>query len=306
MNELGYNKPLYIMAFDHRASFAKKVLGWEKEDLSPEDLLAMQPYKQIIFDAIVGLVDSGKVQKDEVAVLVDEATGDPVLRAASSQGIKTILTVEKSGQEEFSFEYGDNFAAHIEKYNPTFAKVLIRYNPEDTDESNARQQKSLKVINDYCKAQNLKFLIEPLIPATEEELIEVGGDKKIYDTMLRPGLEVRMIAELQGAGIEPDVWKLEGLGTKENYEAVVAQARYGERKNVSVVILGREASVEQVDAWLETGAQVEGVNGFAIGRTIFEEALKELVQEKISQDEAKAKIAENFLHFYNTFKHAKA
>jgi 5-dehydro-2-deoxygluconokinase len=293
------------MAFDHRASFAKKVLGWKKEELSTDELHQMQPYKQIIYDAIIGLIKDKKVQAEEVAILIDEETGEAILRDATTHGIRTILTVEKSGQEEFQFEYGDGFREHIKLFGPTFAKVLIRYNPEGDAELNERQTQRLKILSDYCKESGVKFMIETLIPATQDELIEVGGDKQVYDDTLRPLLEVRMIADLQEAGVEADVWKLEGLSKKEDYQAVVNQARFDGRDDVAVVILGREATFEQVDEWLMAGAVVNGVNGFAIGRTIFEAPLSKLVQKIIDHDEAKKLIADNFYHFYTTFKKAK-
>ena len=44
--------------------------------------------------------------------------------------IITACPAEKSGQDEFDFEYGEDFARHIEAFDPTFCKVLVRYNPE--------------------------------------------------------------------------------------------------------------------------------------------------------------------------------
>jgi 5-dehydro-2-deoxygluconokinase len=303
--KIGYNQPLYIMAFDHRGSFAKKVLGWTKEELSKDELHQMQPFKQIIYDAIKQLISDKKILAEEIGILVDEETGDSILRDATAQGIRTILTVEKSGQEEFQFEYGDGFREHIKTYGPTFAKVLIRYNPEGDAEVNERQKHRLKILSDYCKESGVKFMIETLIPATQEEMIEVDGDKQAYDKTLRPLLEVRMIADLQAAGIEADVWKLEGLEKQADYEAIVEQARFDGRDDVSVVVLGREATFDQVDEWLNVGAKVHGVTGFAIGRTIFEAPLSKFVQKIITRDEAQKLIADNFLHFYNVFKLAK-
>lgn len=290
---------MYIMAFDHRASFAKMIFG--KEQLSAEETQTARHYKHVIYQGLLMAVSKG-VPKTEAAVLVDEYSGDKVLVDAKGEGISIILTTEKSGQKEFMFEYGQDFGAHIEKYKPQFTKALVRYNPENDAEINRRSSEQLKILSDYSHERGYKFLIEPLVPATENQLNLAGGDKAKYDQELRPDLTVRMIKELQDAGVEPDIWKIEGLNLPEQYEKVVGQAKSGGREKVSIVILGRGESPEGVEKWLKAGKAVKGVIGFAIGRTIFADALAKLHKAETSEEEAIQKICENYLMFYNIFK----
>jgi myo-inositol catabolism protein IolC len=310
MNNLGYTQPLFIMACDHRASFAKGIFGVTDENWSPELTETIRDYKYLIYQGLLKAIEQG-VPKDHAAILIDELTGDKVLKEAKQTGIATILTVEKSGQDEFTLEYGEDFAAHIVKYGPTFTKALVRYNPDGDLELNGRQRKKLKVLGDYCHQNGLKFLIEPIIPATPQQLAEVAGDKHRYDAELRPDLTIRMITEMQNDGVEVDIWKIEGLEDPISYEEIIAkarqgggqarqgggQAREGGRENVSIVVLGRGESDEAVDKWLEAGKKVNGVIGFAIGRTIFMQPLIDLQTQKIGQDEAINQICSNYLGF---------
>src|SRR5581483_8338994 len=115
---------------------------------------------------------------------------------------KLSMPVEKSGQNEFDFQYGDDFGAHIERFDPDFSKVLVRYNPDDPDtEMNARQLDKLKTLADWLHAHDRKFLFELLVPATDEQPSSVSGDSDRYDTELRPELMRRAIEEIQAYGI---------------------------------------------------------------------------------------------------------
>lgn len=298
--DLGYTHPLFILPFDHRTSFMKKMFGISAEP-KEEQVEYISGFKRIIFEGFKRGVESG-VPKEQAAILVDEQFGDAVLRDAIASGYTVCLATEKSGQDEFDFEYGqEGFAEHIEKYHPAIVKVLLRYNPEGDKEMNARQRARLKILSDYCHNHGYKFLIEPLIPATEEQLAKVEGSEHRYDTEIRYQLMVQMIQELQEYGVEPDIWKIEGLEDPGQYEAVVVQARSLGRDNVSAIVLGRGANATQVEKWLRAGAKVKGIIGFAIGRTIFWEPLAEFRDGKISREQAVGQIAQNYQHFYQVF-----
>ena len=297
--ELGYQKPLFILPFDHRSSFIKNMFGITGQPTSEQSQQVIE-LKNIIYDGFSQAVKDG-VPADYAAILVDEQFGDAVLRQAKQAGFTVCLSVEKSGQDEFDFEYGDQFQDHIKKYQPTFAKALIRYNPESDLAMNRRQQERLKRLTDFCHSEGFKFLIEPLVPATAAQLEKVNGDKERYDNELRPQLMVTMIKELQAGGVEPDIWKIEGLNHEAEYKMIVEQARSGGRKNVGAIILGRGADEKGVETWLRAGANVNGMMGFAIGRTIFWQPLKDYTENKISRADATAEIAKRFYHFYQVF-----
>jgi len=298
-NELGYEKSLFILAFDHRASLMKKLFG--DGEPTAEQKARFSDYKFLIYQGLEKGIELG-VPKEDAALLVEEEYGDKVLRDAKSKGYRFILTTEKSGQDEFEFQYGEDFPAHIEKYQPTFTKALVRYNPEGDKELNARQAEKLKILSDYSHEHGYKFLIEPIIAATEAQLASVGNDKKRYDEELRPVLAVEMVRQLQEAGIEPDIWKIEGMNRPENYQKFMEQARSGGRDQVGAVVLGRGESEEAVARWLEAGAKVPGILGFAIGRTIFMQALLDYQAGRVSREGVIIDIGENYRKFYAIFK----
>jgi 5-dehydro-2-deoxygluconokinase len=210
--------------------------------------------------------------------------------------------VEKSGQEEFDFEHGEDFNKHIEAFHPTFCKVLVRYNPEGDQALNARQSSRLKQLSEYLhKESQSMFMFELLVPALKTQLKQFKGDKGAYDLELRPQLMVRAIQELQDAGVEPDVWKIEGLDRREQCESVVAVGRRGGRAKVGYIVLGRGEDDVKVREWLTTAANVAGFIGFAVGRTSFWEPLVSLRQAAVTREGAVAAIANRYLEFVNIF-----
>src|SRR5215207_8067330 len=301
---LGYDGKLYILAFDHRGSFQKKMFGIDGEPTAEEtDRIAEA--KRLIFDGMLRAVEQG-AEAGATGVLVDEQFGAPknIPGDAKQRGLLLAMPVEKSGQNEFDFEYGDDFGAHIEQYNPDFSKVLVRYNPDGDAEMNERQTVRLKRLSDWLHEHDRKFLFELLVPAEDNQLEQVGGDSDRYDAELRPELMRRTIVAFQDAGVEADIWKIEGIDTQEDCDLIAQTARRGGRDGVVCVVLGRGANDEKVDHWLRQGAPVEGYAGFAIGRTIWWDALKGFLDGNIEREGAAQQIADNYLRFVQVYDEA--
>src|SRR5213593_4779881 len=249
----GFDRPLYVLPFDHRGSFETGMFGW-KGALTSEQTAQIAATKQVIYDGFKTAVAAG-VHKEKAGILVDEQFGAAILREAAAQGYVTACPAEKSGQEEFDFEYGDDFAKHIEAFHPTFCKVLVRYNPEGDKALNRRQAARLKRLSQYLHDKSRSgFMFELLVPAEQKQLDGLGGDKKAYDLELRPRLMVQAIEQLQEAQIEPDVWKVEGLARREDCESIVGTARRNGRDRVGCIILGRGEDAKQVRDWLTVAA----------------------------------------------------
>jgi len=293
---LGYDGKLYILAFDHRGSFQKKMFGIEG-DPSPEQTETISDAKKLIFEGMLQAVSRG-AEASATGVLVDEQFGSDIPQQAPEHGLKLAMPVEKSGQNEFDFEYGSDFGHHIEAFDPDFSKVLVRYNPMDDPELSQRQLGKLKELADWLHAHGRKFLFELLVPATDDQLAQVGGDADRYDAELRPELMRRAIEEIQNFGIEVDIWKIEGVDAREDAVMLAEQARTGDgREGVPCVLLGRGASTEKVEEWLRAAATVDGFIGFAIGRSIWWDALKGFLSKDLDRDAAVSRVADNYLHF---------
>jgi myo-inositol catabolism protein IolC len=301
---LGYDGKLYILAFDHRGSFQKKMFGIEG-DPTPEQTDAIADAKHLIFEGLLKASEQG-AEPGVTGCLVDEQFGAPrdVPGQAKERGLILAMPVEKSGQNEFDFDYGDDFGAHIERFDPEFAKVLVRYNPEGDAEMNSRQAERLKRLADWLHEHDRKFLFELLVPAEDFQLERVDGDTDRYDAELRPELMRQTIVEFQDMGTEVDVWKIEGIDTQEDCERIAKTARRGGRDGVICVVLGRGADDDKVDHWLRQGAPVEGYAGFAIGRTIWWDALKGFLDGNMEREDAAAQIAEKYLRFVQVYREA--
>src|SRR5919202_223109 len=223
--ELGYDGKLYILAFDHRGSFQKKMFGIEG-DPTPEQTDTISDAKHLIFEGLVKAAERG-AEPTVSGCLVDEQFGAPkgIPQQAKERGLVLAMPVEKSGQKEFDFEYGEQFGEHIERFDPEFSKVLVRYNPDGDAEMNRRQAERLRRLSDWLHEHDRKFLFELLVPAEESQLEQVGGDADRYDAELRPELMRRVIAELQDIGVEPDVWKIEGIDSQEDCRRIAEQTR---------------------------------------------------------------------------------
>jgi 5-dehydro-2-deoxygluconokinase len=296
---IGYTKSLYILPFDHRSSFEKGLFGWTG-DLSQEQTDRIARSKEVIYDAFK-LATSQGIPRESAGILVDPQFGASILRQAREEGYITCMPTEKSGQAEFQFEYGEHYAAEIEKFKPTFAKALVRYNPEDDEALNRRQAARLKSLADYLHSHGRYFMFELLVPATHEQMDRLEGDQTVYDRDLRPSLMIGAIKELQNAGVEPDVWKIEGLDSRDDCVQVVAVARRDGRSDVGCIILGRGSNADKVVDWLRIAASVPGFIGFAVGRTSFWDPLVALRDGKISRQEAVQDIAGRYLKWVQVF-----
>jgi myo-inositol catabolism protein IolC len=298
---LGYDGTLYILAFDHRGSF-RKMLGITGTP-TDDDMAKVRDAKRLIFEGMQQALADG-APADRVGVLVDEEAGADVARDAKAAGIKLAMPVEASGQAVFDFEYGDDFGAHIEAFDPDFSKVLVRWNPDDDPAAKSLQGERLARLGEWLHANDRKYLFELLVPASDEQMQLVGGDANAYDTEVRPYVTLQAIDEIQAAGIEPDIWKIEGLDRAESCELLSGIVRRDGRDGVVAVVLGRGADDSAVDHWLRQGAGVDGYTGFAIGRSIFRAAVEGIRDGTMERSAAIADVAANYRRFVDVYEQA--
>jgi 5-dehydro-2-deoxygluconokinase len=300
---IGYDRPLYVLPFDHRGTFKKNMFGWSGT-LSAEQTAKIADMKKVIYDGFKAAL-AGGVPQDKAGILVDEQFGAEILHDATKHGYNTACPAEKSGQDEFDFEYGEDFAKHIEQFRPTFCKVLVRYNPEGEAAMNRRQAERLARLSKYLHSGGpSKFMFELLVPAEKAQLEKFGGDKKRYDHELRPELMVKAIHQLQDAGVEADVWKIEGIDSTEDCKKVVQAMKRGGRDHVGGIILGRGEDDVKVRQWLKTAASVPGFIGFAVGRTSFWDPLVEWKDGRRTREAAVTEIARRYREWVDIFESA--
>ena len=299
---LGYTSPLYLLPFDHRHSYLTGMFH-VSPPLTVEQRQAVIDSKRVIYDGFRQALLCG-VPSELTGILVDEEFCADIMRNATRHGYVTALSTERSGYDEFELEYGAGFAKHLETFRPTFAKALVRYNPEGDAALNERQTVQLRLLSDYCRATGQKFMFELLVPPTEAQKARAVKHPGSYDRQVRPAMVLQAITTLQDAGVEPDIWKIEGLDHPDDCEKVVDTARRGGRDEVGCIVLGRAADESKVASWLEIAASVPGFIGFAVGRTTFWNAIADYVANKATREEAVSRIAQRYAEWAAIFEQA--
>lgn len=295
--DLGYDGSLFILAFDHRGSFKSKMFGITEE--TPADTARLRAAKRLVWQGFLAAHAAGLPAG--AGILVDEEMGSDVAREATAHGVPLAMPVEKSGQNVFDFEYGEAFGDHIAAFDPTFAKVLVRWNPDDADAVKGEQAERLARLGDWLHGSGRRFLFELLVPASAQQMEMAGGDAGVYDSRIRPVLMLQTITELRAAGVEPDVWKIEGIDSTEDCRLIADLTMAGGRTGVKSVVLGRGADDAKVDHWLRMGAPVPGYAGFAIGRSIWWDAVAGWRDGTLDEEAAAAAIAENYRRFIDVY-----
>lgn len=268
-----HDDPLLILAMDHRESFGKTLFGVVNDQPTAEQTAAMRAAKQLIFD---GLNEVGPLSSGRPGVLVDELYGQAVIDTVEQTTTPVVLAVpvEASGHPWFTLQYGDRWLEHVERIRPAYAKVLVRDNPDFDAERRARQLADLADVGAGLQKIGVPLLYELLVPGTDAQLAGAGGDTGVYDRDIRPGLVAQVISDNQAAGIEPELWKVEGFETVDGARHVADQAKAGGR-DTDLIVLGRDAPTERLDHWIDVAVQVPAFVGFAIGRSIWEEVVRD-------------------------------
>ena len=294
-----HDDPLFILAMDHRASFGKTLFDVKDDDPDPDQVGAMKSAKVMIFEGLRAALPA--VTYGRAGVLVDERYGQEVIAAArsNSQPVVLAIPVEASGHDWITLEWGDQWLSHVETVKPDYAKVLVRDNPGFDPDEREQQFGRLAQISSGLHGIGVPLLYELLVPATGAQLDRAGHDVGAYDRDIRPGLVAQVIADNQAHDVEPALWKVEGLETAEAAQKVASQARAGGRR-ADLIVLGRDAPAERLDHWLEVASQVSAFVGFAIGRSIWEDAVRDFEASdhcEAAASAARGQVAERYLGF---------
>jgi myo-inositol catabolism protein IolC len=304
--QIGFDGPLQLLAFDHRGHFQRTMFGSSVEPAGPAQAAEIGAAKAVVLDAAIAV--AAERPSAGIGILVDETFGGPsgLPQRAKEAGLLLAMPAERSEEAVFDFEYGNAFGDHIAAFEPDFVKVLVRYNVDSPAADNELQASRLRRLSDWLHGNEGRLLLELLVPPVPAQLEAVDGEAGRFLAELRPGLAAAAIAALQDAGVEADVWKLEGVARREQAAELVAVAQQKGRQGVPCILLGSGAPTAQVERWLEVATAVEGFEGFAIGRSIWDAPLARLRAGELSRGEAVAEIAGGYRHYVDAFQSAHA
>ena len=275
--------PLLILAADHRESY-EKLFPPSHGDRTPE------LGKQLIYRGLRQARDA--VTAGRSGILVDQQFGVAVIAAAVDDGVELAVPLEKSGQDWFETLAGDDWLANFRSTGASFAKVLVRDNPDFDDADRQGQFTRLAAVSSGLRDAGIPLIFELLVPATEAQKAGVDGDDARYDAEVRAGLVATVITQNLDHGVRPELWKVEGLESEGDARRVVAadaDARF--------IVLGRDAPPDRLEHWLEVAHAVDGFVGFAIGRSIWEDAIVAWATGRTDDDAAVAAIAGNYRRY---------
>ncbi len=290
---------LFLLAMDQRDSIEEKLYRLDTAP-SPAEAASIAANKLLVYrgllDAVADLPDGARP-----GFLVDEQYGaSPAVLARDDESLALAMPIEASGRQWFDFAYGEAWRTHAEFFRPDHAKVLVRDNPGLDAGERAQQARRLAEVSAWATAGGHDLILELLVPATEDDLAKVDGDTDRYDAEVRPGLTVQSMEFLQDRGVEPAVWKIEGLASRESAERIASAARRDGRR-ARCIVLGRHAPAEQLNEWLRIAAPVEGFLGFAIGRSIWWDVVEGRLSGELDEAEARRRIAANYTGFVRTY-----
>jgi myo-inositol catabolism protein IolC len=288
-------RPLLILAADLRASLERDLYRLSAPP-TPEQAARISADKLLIYQALLDATEElpGTLRP---GILIDEKYGADVAElAARDQRVKLAMPIEASGPQWLEFAYGAAWQEHAEHFATDYAKVLIRDNPGLDAASRAAQADRLAEVSDWSARGGRPLMVELLVPANPTDLAAVDADTGRYNREVRPRLTVEAIEYLQDRGVAPAFWKVEGLDAPEDAAAIVAAARRGGR-GAECIVLGRHASHDDLDDWLQVAAPVPGFTGFAIGRSIWWDPLHARLHHRSTASETRRRIMSRYVDF---------
>ncbi len=293
-------RPIFMLAFDHRVAlrliFDEFGLPWNLQSVALAKTLALEALERAVAaEPRIG---------GSAGILVDEEYGSHVALLARRAGFEVAMPVEKSWQHPWELQFGDDFPAHVAAFDPSHLKVLLNYNPDADRSVNNAQSVDLRRLSDWSRSANRSLMVEVLVPPTDEQLASVGGDRRRYQLELLPKLMVRAIEALRADGVGADVWKLEGLDDPADAAAAAAACRTGADHGVRCIVLGRGEGSDQVAEWVRAAVESGAFDGFAIGRTLWKDAVIGHLGGSLRRDEAVELISSRYLGYVNQFLHA--
>jgi myo-inositol catabolism protein IolC len=287
-------EPLCVLAIDQRGWLTDALYG--AGPLTGQQLDTVRDLKLAVAEGAAAAQRAGAPGR--LGLLVDERFGTEAARCAQAAGLTLAMPIELDRQKVLTPEY-DDWTAHLEAFNPDMGKVLIWHNTETDRAVLDAQLRGLAEIAGWLRGRRRPLMVEILAPPTEEQLARCDGDHERFDREILPDLTAAAIDEVLAADVHVDFWKLEGMPDTATFAKIRSHCEKTDPETTCLV-LGRNASAQQVAAWL-TDAASAGFGGFAVGRTAWWQPVHEWLNGRSSRATAVTRIAESYSHLCEVF-----
>jgi 5-dehydro-2-deoxygluconokinase len=250
--------------------------------------------KRLAVDGLLAACRQSDEARQHAAFLVDHQYGAAEAARAREEGITVGHPLERPGV--FPLEWAaDPFWTLA---TGDFAKVLVRYRPEWAHAVQCEQLARLRMLRDWCDTNHRVFLLEVVVMANKDEREEE------FEAVGRPSILATFIRDAYSAGVVPDYWKIEGT-TSASAMRLVDEA-VAERPVAKLVILGKAAGFELIDAWFAAASTARTAAGFAIGRSVYWGSATECLSGNLEASSAVDQIAANYLRVVASWQAAHA
>jgi myo-inositol catabolism protein IolC len=281
---------VFALAFDHRNSLRRDFMHLAG-DPTPGQHATMVAAKGVVVDAL--LAAAPQVSAGRVVLLIDHEYGGDFVPMAQAGGVRVAMPVEVSGQRELRYVCDGHPDRIVAVHHPDYVKVLIRYNPRGDTAMNARQRTRLRELAGWLDGRPQQLMLELLVPPEHAQLAAVAGDRGRFDREIRAEVTAAAIREIAGDGVRPRLWKIEGPESRDD-AARIAEAVGSADPDAACLVLGRGADDAAVRRWLAIAAATEGFTGFAVGRTLWWDALRSFADGG-NREAAVQAVAERYL-----------
>ncbi|WP_198411764.1 bifunctional 5-dehydro-2-deoxygluconokinase/5-dehydro-2-deoxyphosphogluconate aldolase [Microvirga flavescens] len=225
-------------------------------------------------------------------MLLDGTYGREALFRAADHDFWIGRPVELPGSRPLDFEDGGSLGAKLIEWPVGHTiKCLCFYHPDDPPEMKARQERDLLRLYDAAQRVGRELLVEI-----------IAGKNGPLKTDTIP----TVLQRLYDLGIKPDWWKLEPQKDTAAWNAIGAVITTNDPLCRGIVLLGLEAPEDELEAAFAAAAAEPQVKGFAVGRTIFNDAARRWLKGEITDEAAIADMAGRFQRLVDAWQRVSA
>lgn len=259
-----------VLAIDHRSQFLDMT---DELKVDPERILAFKSFA-------LKAVDNIAKGDASYGILFDGRFGRRGLEQAADKPYWIGRPIELPGSRPLEFESSPDVATEISEWPVNHVvKCLVFYHPEDEASLKEKQESQLMRIADACRKTRHEFLLEIICSK--------HGD-------IGPNTVAQCIERMYAIGVYPDWWKLEPADDKETWDNIEKAIRGNDPLCRGIVMLGLSAPEEELLNSFKVASGCSLVKGFAVGRTIFNEAARKWLAGDLTDDEAVSILEKNF------------